>query len=112
MAIEEARNLHVSDDHHHDGHDDHHHEPETFLTKYIFSQDHKMIAKQFLFTGMFWAIVGALLSVLFRMQLGWPDTSFPFLETILGKWAEGGKLSADFTMHLLLCTELYLYSLY
>jgi cytochrome c oxidase subunit 1 len=50
MAIEEARNLHVSDDHHHDGHDDHHHEPETFLTKYIFSQDHKMIAKQFLFT--------------------------------------------------------------
>ena len=104
MAIEEARNLHVSDDHHHDGHDDHHHEPETFLTKYIFSQDHKMIAKQFLFTGMFWAIVGALLSVLFRMQLGWPDTSFPFLETILGKWAEGGKLSADFyyaliTMH-------------
>lgn len=82
---------------------DHHHE-ETFLTKYIFSQDHKMIAKQFLFTGMFWSIVGALLSVIFRLQLGWPNETFPFLETLLGKWAEGGKITNEFyyslvTMH-------------
>ena len=33
-------------------HDDHgHHHKETFVTKYIFSQDHKMIAKQYLVTG-------------------------------------------------------------
>ena len=88
---------------HHDHHDDHHHK-ETFLTKYVFSQDHKMIAKQFLITGMIWAIIGALLSVFFRMQLGWPDESFPILETLLGKWAEGGVISNDFyyalvTMH-------------
>lgn len=53
-------------DHHADvhGHEEHHHE-ETFLTKYIFSQDHKMISKQFLITGIFWGIVGGLLSVLF-----------------------------------------------
>ena len=100
MAIEEVANLHAEI--HHEAHDDHH--EETFLTKYIFSQDHKMIAKQFLYTGMFWAVVGAFLSVLFRLQLGWPDTTFPFLETILGKWAEGGKISNDFyyalvTMH-------------
>lgn len=100
MAIEEVANLHAEI--HHDAHDDHH--EETFLTKYIFSQDHKMIAKQFLYTGMFWAVVGALLSVFFRLQLGWPDTAFPFLETILGKWAEGGKITNDFyyalvTMH-------------
>ena len=30
----------------------HHHE-ETFVTKYIFSQDHKMISKQYLITGLF-----------------------------------------------------------
>jgi cytochrome c oxidase subunit 1 len=82
---------------------DHHHE-ETFLTKYIFSQDHKMIAKQFLFTGIFWSIIGALLSVIFRLQLGWPNETFPFLETLLGKWAEGGKITNEFyyslvTMH-------------
>lgn len=90
--------------HAHDTHEEHHHHEETFLTKYIFSQDHKMIGKQFLITGIFWGIVGGLLSVLFRLQLGWPNETFPFLETFLGKWAEGGKISNEFyyalvTMH-------------
>jgi len=90
------------DDHGH-GHDDHHHE-ETFISKYIFSQDHKMIAKQFLITGIIWAFVGVLFSVLFRLQLAWPDESFPILELLLGGWAEGGKLQPSFyyslvTMH-------------
>jgi cytochrome c oxidase subunit 1 len=85
-------------------HSQEHHHEETFLTKYIFSQDHKMIAKQFLFTGIFWSIIGALLSVIYRLQLGWPDETFPFLETLLGKWAEGGRISNEFyyslvTMH-------------
>ena len=85
-------------------HGDHGHHEESFLEKYIFSQDHKMIAKQFLFTGIFWSIVGAAMSVLFRLQLGWPNETFPFLETLLGKWAEGGRISNEFyyslvTMH-------------
>jgi cytochrome c oxidase subunit 1 len=63
---------------HHDEHNGHHHE--TFISKYVFSMDHKMIAKQFLITGIIWAIVGGLMSVLFRLQLGYPDSSFPFLE--------------------------------
>lgn len=89
----------------HDAHDEHHdHHQETFITKYVFSQDHKMIARQFIITGIFWAIVGILFSVLFRLQLGWPDQSFPILEMLLGGWAEGGKLSNEFynslvTMH-------------
>lgn len=83
--------------------EEHPHE-ETFLTKYIFSQDHKMISKQFLITGMLWAIIGGFLSILFRLQLGWPNETFPFLESFLGKWAEGGKISQEFynaliTMH-------------
>ena len=32
----------------------HHHHKETFITKYIFSQDHKMISKQYLVTGLFY----------------------------------------------------------
>jgi cytochrome c oxidase subunit I len=88
---------------HHDEHHVHHHK-ETFITKYVFSQDHKMIAKQFLITGIFWAILGALMSVLFRLQLGYPESSFPILEDILGRWAKGGRISAEFyyalvTMH-------------
>lgn len=75
-----------------------------FFTKYIFSQDHKMIAKQYLITGIIWAIIGALFSVFFRLQLGFPDDTFPVMETFLGEWAKGGKLSPEFyyalvTMH-------------
>jgi len=36
------------------------HHKENFITKYVFSMDHKMIAKQFLLTGMFMAVVGML----------------------------------------------------
>ncbi|HET9057775.1 MAG TPA: cbb3-type cytochrome c oxidase subunit I [Chitinophagaceae bacterium] len=87
----------------HAGHHEHHHH-ESFITKYIFSQDHKMISKQFLVTGIIWAILGGLMSVLFRLQLGYPNETFPFLEDLLGKWAKGGKLNPEFyyalvTMH-------------
>ena len=85
-------------------HGEHHHHHETFITKYVFSQDHKMIAKQFLITGMIWAIIGGLFSVLFRLQLGYPESTFPWLEDLLGHWAKGGKLQPEFyyalvTMH-------------
>jgi cytochrome c oxidase subunit 1 len=88
---------------HHEAHHAHHHE-ESFISKYVFSQDHKMIAKQFLITGMIWAIIGGLFSVLFRLQLGYPEMSFPFLEDIFGKWAAGGRITNEFyyalvTMH-------------
>ena len=79
---------------HHDEHGVHHHK-QSFITKYIFSQDHKTIAKQFLITGMIWAMIGGLMSVLFRLQLGYPDQTFPWLEDILGNWAKGGKISPE-----------------
>ena len=49
----------VDHGHGHGHHDDHHHE-ETFLTKYIFSMDHKMISKQFLITGIFGPLLEGL----------------------------------------------------
>ncbi|OJW81871.1 MAG: cytochrome c oxidase subunit I [Bacteroidetes bacterium 46-16] len=75
-----------------------------FIWKYIFTQDHKIISKQFLITGIIWAIIGGLFSLVFRLQLGFPDKSFPFLEKILGEWARGGRLSPEYyyslvTMH-------------
>ncbi|NDC76490.1 MAG: cytochrome c oxidase subunit I [Chitinophagia bacterium] len=88
---------------HHEGDHGHHHE-ESFISKYVFSQDHKMIAKQFLITGMIWGVIGGLFSVLFRLQLGYPDMTFPILEDMFGKWAAGGRISNEFyyalvTMH-------------
>ncbi len=76
------------------------HHKETFITKYIFSQDHKMIAKQFLITGMFMAVVGMIMSALFRIQLANPGESFPLLETLLGKWAPDGVLDPSFYLAL------------
>jgi cytochrome c oxidase subunit 1 len=88
-------------DHEHHGHHEHH---ETFITKYVFSQDHKMIAKQFLITGIIWAFIGGLFSVIFRLQLADPNATYPWLEDLLGHWAKGGKLNPEFyyalvTMH-------------
>jgi len=54
-----------------------------------------MIAKQFLITGMVWAVLGGLMSVLFRIQLAYPDQNFPILETLLGHWAKGGHITAE-----------------
>jgi cytochrome c oxidase subunit 1 len=89
---------------HHDAHHGEHHHKETFISKYVFSLDHKTISKQFLVTGIIWAIVGGLFSVLFRLQLGYPNSTFPWLEDLLGHWAKGGKLQPEFyyalvTMH-------------
>ena len=75
---------------------EHHHHHESFITKYVFSQDHKMIGKQFLITGMFWAVLGALMSVIFRLQLGYPEIQFTWLQDILGKWwFQDGHLTAQ-----------------
>jgi cytochrome c oxidase subunit I len=79
-----------------------------FIATYIFSTDHKMISKQFLITGMIWALIGAAMSIVFRLQLGFPEANLSWLKPILGQWIivnEGiGKLDPDFyyalvTMH-------------
>ncbi|KXK40707.1 MAG: cbb3-type cytochrome c oxidase subunit I [Saprospiraceae bacterium] len=78
-------NEHGYNDHFHD----HHHGDKyqtNFLTHYVFSMDHKMISKQFLITGMFWALIGAAFSVIFRLQLGFPEQSLAWIKPLLGKW--------------------------
>lgn len=89
---------------HHDEHNGHGHHHQSFISKYVFSMDHKTIGKQFLITGIVWAIIGGLFSVLFRLQLGYPGQTFPILETFFGHWAEGGIIKPEFyyalvTMH-------------
>jgi cytochrome c oxidase subunit 1 len=62
----------------------HGHHVETFWSKYVFSTDHKMIAMQYMFTGMFMALIGGFFAYAFRMQLafiplmiGCDDMVFP-----------------------------------
>ena len=88
---------------HHDSHDHgaHGHHEESFVSKYIFSQDHKMIGKQFLLTAVFMGIVAMLLSILFRIQIAWPGESSDFLSFFLGEtWAPDGIMKEDIYLGL------------
>jgi cytochrome c oxidase subunit 1 len=88
--------VHVHDEH---GHDEHAHG--NFWTTYIFSEDHKVIAKQFLITGMIWALIGGILSVLFRLQLGFPEANLSWLKPLLGGWLTAeGKIDPEFYLAL------------
>lgn len=98
--------LHGTADHGHDDHhDDHDHHEQSFIEKYIFSMDHKVIAKQFLITGLLWAFIGGALSAIFRIQLGFPDADLAWLKPILGEWIEltdagKGVLNPEFFLAL------------
>lgn len=72
-----------------------HHQDNDFLFKYIFSTDHKMIAKQFFLTGSIMGLIGMLMSTIFRLQLGYPGESFPILDTFMGDWVNNGVLTPD-----------------
>lgn len=88
------------------------HSPETqahthpefgFLRKYIFSEDHKIIGIQFLFSGIIFLFIGGFLALMVRLQLGWPTGTIPWI----GRWfpaSWGERMSPEFytmvfTMH-------------
>lgn len=87
----------VHDEHEHEEHEHH----QSFITKYVFSQDHKIIAKQFLITGLIWAFIGGAMSIIFRLQLGFPEADLSWLQPILGDWVSAsGRLDQEFYLAL------------
>ncbi|HVD99394.1 MAG TPA: cbb3-type cytochrome c oxidase subunit I [Cytophagaceae bacterium] len=81
-------------------HDHEHHEELHWIRQYVFSEDHKVIAKQFLIAGIFWALIGGCFSLLFRLQLGFPDANMDWLKPILGGWIKEGKIDPEFYLAL------------
>ncbi len=55
------------------------HDPHTFISKYVWSQDHKVIAIQYGSIAIFVGLIALVLSGLMRLQLGYPDT-FAFID--------------------------------
>src|SRR3990170_2322532 len=51
--------------------------PAGFWRSYVFSTDHKVIAKQYLSLGLFWALMGGATAYLIRWQIAHPDTEAP-----------------------------------
>jgi cytochrome c oxidase subunit 1 len=85
---------------HHGSHDEHHHE-ESFVSKYIFSMDHKTISRQFLVTAVIMATFAMIMSMIFRLQLAWPEEKFAFVHWMLGdRWAKDGILDPGMYMAL------------
>lgn len=84
----------------HGQHDEHHHE-ESFVSKYIFSMDHKTISRQFLITAVIMAFLSMMMSFLFRLQLAWPGEKFAIINFLLGdKWGKDGILEPGMYMAL------------
>ena len=81
------------DEEHHEG--DHHHE--SFWTKYVFSQDHKVIGIQYLMTSLVFLLFGFCLMLLMRWQLAYPGQPIPIIGGLLGENnAPGGIMLPEF----------------
>jgi cytochrome c oxidase subunit 1 len=81
-----------------------HHEAVGFWRTYIFSTDHKTIAKQFLFLGLFMMVLGGLMALMIRWQLAWPETQVPGTRWIPEPYMTDGYMNPAFyntlfTMH-------------
>jgi cytochrome c oxidase subunit 1 len=81
------------------------HEPPTsFIRRYIFSTDHKVIGLQYFLLAMAAVVIGMTLSALMRLRLAWPDEKWPMLEKIFPTGFAGGPMTPEFylamvTMH-------------
>jgi len=79
-----------------------HHEELGFVRTYLFSTDHKMIGRQFLFMGLSFLLIGGGLALMVRYHLAWPDDPIPMTSWIPG--SQEGYMgpefyNASFTMH-------------
>ena len=73
---------------------------QSFISRYIFSFDHKMIGKQYFTLAMTMGFVGGILAVLIRLQLGFPSKPFPFLENLFPVGMAGGIMTPEFYVSL------------
>ena len=84
---------------------EHGHHEQSFISKYVFSTDHKIIGIQFLVTTLLMLMVGGALALAVRWQLAYPWDHMPIIGKLFGLFqTEGGQISPEFytmlfTMH-------------
>jgi len=80
-----------------------HPDPTSFFRKYVFSTDHKIIAKQFLWAGLLFLAFGGMLAMLIRWQWAYPKEPVPVIGTLIFPESGGAVTPAHyntiFTMH-------------
>jgi len=79
----------------------HRHEPpKSFIRKYIFSLDHKVIGIQYILLALAAVLVGMIMSLLMRLNLSWPGTNWPILGTLFPGGAPNGVMNPEFYLSL------------
>ncbi len=78
-----------------------HHDDRSFIRKYVFSTDHKIIGIQFLFVSLFFLLVGGLLAMQMRWQLGFPGKPMPGGGVLPESMAPGGVILPEYYIQLL-----------
>src|ERR1700675_3693543 len=86
----------------HGAHAEHH--QLSFMRTYIFSEDHKMIGRQFLCMALFMTSIGGLMAMLMRWELAFPETAVPGFHWVPEPFMYDGAIppntyNAMFTMH-------------
>jgi cytochrome c oxidase subunit 1 len=86
----------------HRAHEEHEHGG--FISTYVFSLDHKMIGKQFMFLALFMLVIGGLLALMVRWQLAYPEQPVPLMGWVPEPYMYDGIIppefyNALFTMH-------------
>jgi cytochrome c oxidase subunit 1 len=76
-------------------------EPESFLRRYVFSIDHKMVGKQYLVLALLAVFIGIILSWLMRLHLGWPMAPIPGLQVVSPGGAPSGVITPEYYLSLM-----------
>ena len=80
----------------------HHHAPPTsFIKKYVFSVDHKVIGKQYFGLGLVAVLVGTVLSWLMRIHLAWGNWPIPGLHLLSQNGAPGNIMTPEYYLQLM-----------
>ena len=74
--------------------------PTSFIRKYIFSLDHKVIGIQYIILALVAVIVGMTMSVLMRINLSWPGSHISILGTLFPTGAPNGVMNPEFYLSL------------
>src|ERR1700757_5007245 len=79
----------------------HHAPPTSFIRKYVFSLDHKVIGKQYYALALVAVFIGMGLSWLMRIHLVWPNAPIPGLQLLSKSGAPGGIITPEYYLSLL-----------
>ena len=80
---------------------EHHAPPTTFIRKYVFSLDHKVIGKQYYGLALVAALCGMALSWMMRIHLGWTNAAIPGLQLLSKNGAPGGVMTPEYYLQLM-----------